>query len=302
MKLVKILGVALLIVGLVAVAATYAPRAFGQSGTVVRVPPENPAIAQVFVSGGGHIGVSIRDVDKADVEREKLAGAWGAVIEEVRSGSPAEKAGLKAGDVVIEYDGDRVRSARQLTRLVSETPEGRTVRAAVMRAGKRVDVDLTPDTGSRYQFSDRLGHDVETLGRDLRLRIQPELDRLRDLYVEPPLAFEFNGRLMTGRLGVSAQDLTPQLAEYFGVKDGVLVSAVTVDSVAAKAGLKAGDVITAIDGAPVGSVADVRRRVERLDDGEDFAIAVTRDRKALTLNGKMADPPARARRRIVGVL
>jgi serine protease Do len=302
MKLVKTVGAVLVIVGLVAVGALYAPRAFGQGATVVRVPSEGPAIAQVFVSGGGHIGVSIRDVDKADVEREKLSGAWGAVIEEVRSGSPAEKAGLKAGDVVIEYDGDRVRSARQLTRLVSETPEGRTVKTAVMRAGKRMDVDITPESGSAFQFSDRLGRDFESLGRDLRLKVQPEIERLRDLYVEPPIAFEFSGRITAGRLGVSAQDLTPQLADYFGVKEGVLVSAVTADSVAGKAGLKAGDVITAIDGTTVGKVADVRRRVERLDDGEDFTIAVTRDRNALTLNGKMADPQTRARRRIVGTL
>jgi len=301
MKLVKILGVALVIVGLVAVGALYAPRALGQSRTVVRVPPDSPAIAQVFVGGGGRIGVSIRDVDKADVEREKLAGAWGAVIEEVRSGSPAEKAGLKAGDVLIEYDGERVRSARQLTRLVSETPEGRTVKAAAMRAGKRVDVDLTPESASAFQFSDRARADLESLGRDLRLKIQPEIERLRDLYVEPPLALEFGGRIQTGRLGISAQDLTPQLAEYFGVKEGVLVSGVTADSVAAKAGLKAGDAITAIDGSTVASVADVRRRVERLDDGEDFTIAVTRDRKALTLNAKMVSPDTRARRRIVGL-
>lgn len=301
MKLVKIVGVVLVIVGLIAVGALYAPRALGQSRAVVRVPADSPAVAQVFVGGGGRLGVSIRDVDKADVEREKLAGVWGAAIEEVRSGSPAEKAGLKAGDVLIEYDGERIRSARQLTRLVSETPEGRSVKAAAMRAGKRLDVDLTPEFASRALLSERARADLESLGHDLRLKIQPEIERLRDLYVEPPLAFEFGGRIQTGRLGVSAQDLTPQLAEYFGVKDGVLVSAVTGDSVAAKAGLKAGDVITAIDGSPVASVADVRRRVERLDDGEDFTIAISRDRKALTLNGKMAVPDTRARRRVIGL-
>jgi serine protease Do len=301
MKLVKIVGVLLVIVGLVAVGAVYAPRALGQTRTVVRVPPGGPALAQVFAGGSGRIGVTVRDVDRADVEREKLGGQWGAVIEEVRSGSPAEKAGLKAGDVLVDYDGERVRSARQLTRLVSETPEGRTVKAAAMRAGKRLDVDLTPESGAAFEFSGRLGRDFEALGRDIRLQIEPELEALRNLHVEPPLAFEFSGRLTTGRLGVSAQDLTPQLAEYFGVKEGVLVSAVTAESVAGKAGLKAGDVITAIDGSTVARVSDVRRRVERLDDGEDFTIAVTRDRKPVTLNAKMSVPDTRARRRVVGL-
>lgn len=301
MRLVKIVGVALVLVGLVAVAAVYAPRAFGQGPVVVRAPREQ-TLVQVF-AGGGHIGVSIRDVDKADVEREKLASQSGAVIEEVRSGSPAEKAGLKAGDVVIEYDGEKIRGARHLTRLVQETPEGRTVKAAVMRAGKRVDVELTPDAGGRYDFGDRLGREFELLGRDLQLKIQPELDRLREFRFDTaPLPFEFGGRIQTGRLGISVQDLTPQLADYFGVEDGVLVTSITDGSVAAKAGLKAGDVITAIDGAAVDSVSDVRRRVDRLDEGEEFSLAITRDRKAMTLNGKLDDARVRTRRRVISML
>lgn len=301
MKLVKILGVALVIVGLVAVTATFAPQALGQGRTIVRVP-DSPALAQVYVGGGAHIGISIRDVEKADVEREKLTGQFGAVIEEVRSGSPAEKAGLKAGDVVVEYDGERVRGAQQLTRLVRETPEGRTTKASVMRAGKRVDVEITPSAGSGPYATVNLGRDLEHLSRDLRLRVQPELDRLRDLRVEP-FAFEFGGHIEAGRLGISAQDLTPQLADYFGVKEGVLVTSVTEASVASKAGLKAGDVITAIDGSVVNRVSDVRRRVERLDDGEDFTIAISRDRKTQTLNGKMtSDERVSVRRRVLSSL
>ena len=292
MKLLKLLGIALVLVGLVAAAAVVYARS--QTATVVRTP-EYSALDQVFISGGRHIGVTVRDVEKADVEREKLAGQSGAVIEEVRSGSPAEKAGLKSGDVLIEYDGERVRSARQLTRLVQETPDGRTVKAAVMRAGKRVEVELTPEPGPRY-FNE-MGADLERLGRDLQLRIRPELDRLREeLRVEPPAVPEFTWRIQPGRFGIGAQELTPQLADYFGVKDGVLVTSVTEASVAAKAGLKAGDVITAMGGSPVGSVSDVRRRVERLDDGQDFAIAITRDRKAMTLNGKMERPEPRSAR------
>ncbi len=63
-------------------------------------------------------------------------------------GSAAEKAGIKKGDVIAEFDGERVRGVRHLTRLVTETPDGRTVKAAVMREGKRVDLSVTPDSGS----------------------------------------------------------------------------------------------------------------------------------------------------------
>jgi len=88
-------------------------------------------------------------------------------------------------------------------------------------------------------------------------------------------------------LGVTVQELSPQLSEYFGVKDGVLVTSVTEQSTAAKAGLKAGDVITSINGASIGSSSELRRQTQRLNAGEDFTVAVTRDRKSVTLKGQM---------------
>src|SRR5207245_9832621 len=75
------------------------------------------------------------------------APAGGAVVEDIRADSPAEKAGLKRADVIVEFDGERVRSARQFTRLVQETGPGRTVKATVVRDGQRKDVELTPTDG-----------------------------------------------------------------------------------------------------------------------------------------------------------
>ena len=89
--------------------------------------------------------MSIRDVDGSD----KTKAAAGVVIESVDEDSPASKAGLKTGDIVTEFDGERVRSVRQFTRLVSETPEGRTVATVVMRDGQRVTVNVTPEARER---------------------------------------------------------------------------------------------------------------------------------------------------------
>jgi S1-C subfamily serine protease len=94
--------------------------------------------------------------------------------------------------------------------------------------------------------------------------------------------------------------MQPQLAEYFGVKDGVLVTSVTTDSPASKAGVKAGDVITTLNGSNVSSPSDLRSRASRLRDGEEFTIGVTRDKKTLTLKGKAED--VAPRRRAVTVL
>ena len=70
----------------------------------------------------------------------------GVKIDEVNEDSPAEKAGIKAGDIVVDYDGERVRSARQFTRLVQETPEGRSVAIGVVRDGKKQTVNATPES------------------------------------------------------------------------------------------------------------------------------------------------------------
>ena len=298
MKVVKIAGALAVVIGLVAVAAVYAPTALGQ--VVVSTRGDDQPVVRILGGGGGQIGVSIRDVDKADVEREKLTGQWGAVVTEVRSDSPAERAGLQAGDVLIEFDGERVRSARQMSRLVDETPEGRTVKATVMRAGRRIDVDLTPDRRRAFSYMGESGRAFERLNRDLRLDLRmPELERLRDLDIP---SFEFNSVLRTARLGVTVQELTPQLAEHLGAPHGVLVTSVNEDSAAAETGLKAGDVITALDGSSIESVSDLRRRLARLDAGDEFTIDIVRDKKPMSLKGKIEEERREARRRVITLL
>jgi serine protease Do len=105
----------------------------------------------------------------------------------------------------------------------------------------------------------------------------------------------FIWRSSTNTLGVTVSDLSSQLAEYFGTKDGVLVTSVTEDSSAARAGLKAGDVITALNGSPIGTSSELRRRVQRLDGGDEFALDVIRDRKPTTIKGKIDDRRDRRR-------
>jgi membrane-associated protease RseP (regulator of RpoE activity) len=87
-------------------------------------------------------------------------------------------------------------------------------------------------------------------------------------------------------LGITVGDLSDQLAQYFGTKDGVLVTSVTDNSAAAKAGIKAGDVITSFNGTDVTSPSDLRRRIQSLQDGDDFTVGIVRDKKSTTVKGK----------------
>ena len=101
-----------------------------------------------------------------------------------------------------------------------------------------------------------------------------------------------------GRLGVNVQELTPDLAAYFGVKDGLLVNSVQADTPAAKAGFKAGDVIGTVNGKAVTTPDDLIK--ELADKDGEVTIGVTRDKKPLALKATLESRKAPARRVIVG--
>jgi C-terminal processing protease CtpA/Prc len=234
----------------------------------------------VMAGRGAQLGVSVRDVDPAQDKSQS-----GAVVDQVRAGSAAEKAGIKKGDVIAEFDGERVRGVRHLTRLITETPDGRTVKAAVLREGTRVDLTVTPDSGS-LASADR---DFEVVVPPMRFEMpHGEGDMAWSMPRMPEGAWTFKGRpgegfsfkTEKGRLGVKIQELDGQLAEYFGTSTGVLVSSVDADSPAARAGLKAGDVVTAVNGTAVAEPSDLIEAVQAVEDGATLTLDYTRDKKA----------------------
>jgi len=103
-------------------------------------------------SSGGRIGVAIDEVESSTNNESVTEGA---LVRSVNPGSPAEEAGVEGGDVVVEFDGERVRSARQLSRLVRETPVGREIPLIVMRAAERVSLRVTPEDGPDFSAAAR---------------------------------------------------------------------------------------------------------------------------------------------------
>jgi serine protease Do len=215
----------------------------------------------IFVGGeGSWLGVDIQDVTAQEAKKLKLPGVYGALVTRVEADSPAARAGLKAGDVILDFAGERVRSVAELSRLVRETPPDRDVAMKVSRSGKTL--ALTAQIAKRAESS-----------FSPRIEIPP---------VKLP-SFKFNfawpGR---PRLGILGNDLTPQLAKFFGVQQGkgVLVSEVTDGSAAQKAGLKAGDVIVKVGATAVDSVSALRRAL-RGDSNQQRQVVLTivRDRQ-----------------------
>ena len=233
---------------------------------------------------GSQIGVMVSDPEGA--------ADPGVTIDRVDDASPAAKAGVKEGDRVVEFDGERVRSTRQLTRLVQETPSGRTVKMVVQRGADRRTLDITPEADRVASFDRRVEPGLE-------LDIEREVERgLRDLpqRLEPFLNFErrfdgMPGAMGRGRLGAQVQPLGGELAEYFGARDGgVLVAGVTADSPAAKAGLKAGDVITKVNGAAVKDTGDLMDALADVKDDGAVTLDIVRDKKASTVKATLATP------------
>ncbi len=250
---------------------------------------------------GSQIGVMVEDLTGDELKAAGEAGR-GVRVESVDGDSPAAKAGLREGDIVVEFDGERIRSARQFSRLVAETPTGRAVRLGYLRDGKRDTVEITPQSRAfDWGFDgDLIGREIARGMRDLEPRFRELEPRFREFRFDAPgFNFDFDGMLaprsVRGRLGVQIETLSPQLAEYFGVKDGgVLVSGVTADSPAAKAGIKAGDVITSIDGDRVRGYDDLVSELR--DKTGEVAVGIVRDKQESTVKTTI-EPPATPTRR-----
>jgi serine protease Do len=235
---------------------------------------------------GASIGVSVRDLQNDEASRAKVSGG-GVYVEDVRQDGPAARAGIRTGDIVTEFDGERVRSAVHFTRLVRETVAGRAVKVTVTRDGNRQTLDVTPD--------------------EARYRVPPlpdvsrEIERgLRNLPRDFSFDFDFEGfpdgfYVTRGRLGATLMPITDQLADYFGVKEGLLVTAVAADTPASRASLKAGDVLLAVNGTNVERASDVGRALRDVPGGGKVELRVMRDRKELTLNATL---PERDRNRV----
>jgi S1-C subfamily serine protease len=267
----------------VAAAFVLAPTAWTQARPATPPAPSRPEARMMWLDGrGSSIGVRIQEADTG-----------GVLIDDVEEESPAEKAGLKRGDVIVEFDGERVRGARHFSRLVQETPDGRSVKATIVRDGARQTIDITPTAGERFGWSND------------RIIALPEIEReiergLESLPRNFSFDFDWDASPMIaggarGRLGARLQPLNGQLAEYFGAKEGVLVASVDDDSPAAKAGLKAGDVIVSVNGRAVNDTRDITQEIRNAEDGKEVELGVLRDRQSLTLKAQI--PERRSNRR-----
>jgi len=252
-------------------------------GDLAQEPQEPEARSfSFFIDGGAFLGVGTEDITKENMARYGMREVRGVGVTEVSKDSPAEKAGLRKDDVIVRFDGESVTSVRKLTRLVNESSPDQTVHITVVRGGAEQELTATL---AKHNLNNVFGSTFPKFPRgdnnDDSVRIFPNGNW-------PPALGGGDGPFVwtmgaNRTIGISTQTLSKQLADYFGVKDGgVLISSVYENSPASKAGLKAGDVITAIDGEKVTSPEDITRILNKKETG-DVSLTIIRDHNTRTV-------------------
>lgn len=263
------------------------PAMFGQAPPAPPAPPAPapapaPAVrarVMALAGTGSYLGVGVKDLDASRAKELKLKQEAGVEITHVEDDGPAAKAGLKAGDVVVEYNGQSVVGTEQFIRLVRETPAGRNVGMKISRAGNQQNVQAT--IGERkHQVWGMSQQDRERLDREMarvreRVRAMPEI-RMPDV-PQPVMSWR------SGMIGIEGESLKGQMAEFFGVTEGVLVRSVAKDMPAAKAGLKAGDVITKVEDTKVDSPRDITSAIRNAKGKKTLKLIYLRQKMESTM-------------------
>ena len=254
----------------------------GQPAPQPPPPPHGGAgvfFHQAVGLGGSYLGVGLLEINEDSAADLGMGEAYGVEISNVAADSPAERAGIEKGDVVLEYAGQHVMGVEHLVRLVKETPVGRQVKLKVLREGSALDLQATigerkhrPPYRSWFCDEDEPGCEFRVPGLNWGWR---------------GFGFDLPRPHMVMRnrfLGAEVESVEGQLAEYFGVEKGLLVRSVERNTPGGRARLKAGDIIVALDGKPVSDSGELREAIRRADRDEAIALEVVRERSKVTLS------------------
>ena len=242
-------------------------------------PPARPVQHQVHginPMGGSYLGIGTVDIGADRAKALKLKEERGAEVTKVFENSPAAKAGFKEGDVVLEFNGQPVQGTQQLARMVRETPPGREVKIVVWRNGASQTLTPTIEAGLPAASS-----------RDRVLAMpQFEMPQFNMPQFNMPDIPRFQMSWQNARLGIVGEALgqEEQLAEFFGVKEGVLVKSVVKDSAAEKGGIKAGDVVVKVGDSKIATTEEITRALRSPREAKTtLNVVVVRNKKETTI-------------------
>ncbi|MBD3217543.1 MAG: PDZ domain-containing protein [candidate division Zixibacteria bacterium] len=213
------------------------------------------------------LGIYMQDITDDIAEALDLEVEQGVLINDVIDDSPAEKSGLKDGDVIVRMGTEVVDKSSDLSKAIKGKKPGEKVDLVVYREGQKQDISVV------------LGESAKRKDRQFSLKA-PKGQQYKKF---------FGDMAGGGYLGVVLQGLSEQLAEYFEVEEGVLISEVEEDSPADEAGLKAGDVIVAINGKDISSPSQVSSMIRKFEEGEKVDIDVVRKGSNMQFTAEIAE-------------
>jgi serine protease Do len=189
----------------------------------------------------GWLGVAIQGIDDNLAQSLGLSNSKGSLVSSISENSPAAKAGLQVGDVILEFDNKTVNAVSDLPILVGNTPIGKSVPVAIIRKGAEKTLNVT-------------------------------VDKLKTDDEEPVLA-----ALEKGSLGVAVSALSDEEKATLSDKNqGVKVEQVLADSAAENAGLQSGDIILSVAGKSIESPANLKAAIQAADSNKPLAILLKR--------------------------
>jgi serine protease Do len=198
----------------------------------------------------GWLGVYIQKMTPEMAESLNVPVGKGALVADVMKGGPAEKAGIRSGDVIVRFDDKEVEDQHDLPQIVAATSPGKKVEVTVVRDGKKVEIPV----------------------------------KIREMEGEETKAGKESADLSKG-LGLTVQDITPEIARHLGVENrkGVLVTAVESGSPAEDAGFRQGDIIRQIDRQPVTDTGEFRTDMKKVKGGKAVLFLIERGEGRLFL-------------------
>lgn len=247
--------------------AIYAPTGvFSGIGFAIPVN-EAKAILKDLIEKGyverSWMGVEIAEVNEVIAQQFGLNVSEGALINQVVPNSPADKAGIKRGDIILEFDGKAITTIQSLQDLVSATPPKKTVKVKLVRGGQSKMVSLTTEAMPK-----QVGHEEDPVyGSE-------ESDERGE---------------STKWLGATVSDISPALREAYSLREsggGVVVTEVPSESLAAEAGLMEGDVIQAVNQRTLNSTADIKALDKNVDPKKGLVFDVIRRGRSFYLTYK----------------
>jgi len=230
---------------------------------------------------GSRLGIGGQDVSAERARALKLKDTRGAEVTMVGDNTPASRAGLKPGDVILEFNGKPVGGWEELRHVVGNTPAGSKVKLEVWRDGQMTSLMAVTE---RATYIETPGGVVNFGGVTLAMPpMPPAPPPMPNIAIDIPTIVTV---VHCTTLGVDEETLQPegQLADFFGVREGVLVKAVERDSAGEKAGMKAGDVIVKVGESKVRSTREVTAALREARPDHNLPVTVMRNKKETVLS------------------